>query len=151
MPSTARPNPKPRINSDEELSPIIVWGGGFLLVVAVAGLFWGVWKTQFAAPAGHLFDTPDIEVEAGYCFSVAQMIVPSGAPPGSYFDEATQFWLKRLRDIKADMGPAIAKGRTKMSMDRQAAGAKSNVWLQYAMDQCSIKAINYGASFRSFD
>jgi hypothetical protein len=148
---TVRPNPKPHANPDEELSPVIVWGGGFLLIVAVTGLFWGVWKTQFAAPAGHLFDTPTLAVEAGYCLSVAQMIVPTGAPSGSYFDEAAQFWVQRLRDIKADMGPAIAKGRARMAADKRAAGPKADVWLQYAMDQCSGRAVTYGAHFRSFD
>ncbi|PYF08608.1 hypothetical protein C8J30_11224 [Rhodobacter viridis] len=151
MPTTASKNSKQQINSDEALSPVLVWGGGFALVVLVAVLFWGVWKTQFAAPPGHLFDTPSLDVEAGYCLSVAQSIVPSGAPPGSYFEEAAQFWVKRMRDIKSDMGPAIAQGRAKLAVDKQASGQKASVWLQYAMDLCSRRALNYGAHFRSFD
>ena len=151
MPTTASKTAKPRVNPDEELSPVLVWGGGFALVLLVSGLFWGVWKTQFAAPSGYLFNTPTLAIEAGYCLSVAQAIVPSGAPPGSYFEEAAQFWVKRLRDIEADMGPAIAKGRAKLSVDKQNSGQKSSVWLQYAMDLCSQKAVTYGARFRSFD
>lgn len=151
MPTTARQSSKKHVDPDEQLSPVLVWGGGFALLLLVSGLFWGVWKTQFAAPPGHLFDTPTLEVEAGYCLSVAQSIVPSGAPPGSYFDEAAQFWVKRLKDIKADMGPAIAAGRAQLSGDKRAAGAKSAAWMQYAMDLCSRRAVNYGAHFRSFD
>lgn len=138
-------------NAAEELSPLTVWGGGLAALLAVGVLFWGVWKTQFAAPPGYLFNTPTQAIEAGYCLSVAQMIVPSGAPIGSYFDEAAQFWVKRLRDLKVDMGPAIEAGRTKMSADKRAAGPKANVYLQYAMDQCSNRALTYGAHFRSFD
>ncbi|KQB15120.1 hypothetical protein H9N28_12720 [Rhodobacter capsulatus] len=151
MPTTASKKSKPRVNPEEELSPLLVWGGGSALVLLVAGLFWGVWKSQFAAPSAHLFNTPTQEVEAGYCLTVAQSIVSSGAPPGSYFEEAAQFWVKRLRDIEADMGPAIAKGRAKLSVDKQGSGQKSSVWLQYAMDLCSQKAVTYGARFRSFD
>lgn len=151
MPTTASKKSKPRINPEEELSPLLVWGGGFALLVLVAGLFWGVWKTQFAAPSGYLFNTPTLAVEAGYCLSVAQSIVPSGAPPGSYFEEAAQFWVKRLRDIDAQMGPAIAQGRAKLAVDKQASGGKASVWLQYAMDLCSGRAVTYGAHFRSFD
>ncbi|WP_444454808.1 hypothetical protein ACTTAI_05530 [Rhodobacter capsulatus] len=151
MPTTADKKSKPRVNPDEELSPMLIWGGGFAILVLVTGLFWGVWKTQFAAPPGHLFDTPSLGVEAGYCLSVAQSIVPSGAPPGSYFEEAAQFWVKRLRDIKAEMGPSIAAGRSKLAVDKQSSGQKSSVWLQYAMDLCSRRAVNYGAHFRSFD
>jgi hypothetical protein len=151
MPTTARPNPKAHKDPDEEFSPLALWGGGVALLLVVGGLFWGVWKTQFTAPAKHLFDTPSLAVEAGYCLSVAQMIVPSGAPIASYFDESAQIWLKRLKDLKADMGPSIAKGRAKLSADKQAAGQKSNVWMQYAMDQCSHRAVTFGAHFRSFD
>ena len=120
-------------------------------MLVVVGLFWGVWKTQFAAPSGHLFNTPSHAVEAGYCLTVAQSVVSSGAPPGSYFEEAAQFWVKRLRDIDADMGPAIAQGRSKLSVDKNASGQKALAWLQYAMDLCSQKAVTYGAHFRSFD
>lgn len=142
---------KPRPNPEEELSPLTVWGGGLMLVALVGGLFWGVWKTQFAAPPGYLFGTPTLAIEAGYCLSVAQMIVPSGAPIGSYFDEAAQFWVKRLRDLDADMGKAIEAGRARMSIDKRAAGEKSNVYLQYAMDQCSNRVVTYGGRFRSFE
>ncbi|PTV94473.1 hypothetical protein C8J27_1072 [Rhodobacter aestuarii] len=151
MARVKRPTFKRRINPDEELSPRVIWGGGAVLLIVVAALFWSVWKSQFAAPASYLFNTPTLGAEAGYCLSVAQMIVPSGAPIGSYFDEAAQFWVKRLRDLDEDMGKAIAKGRAKLAIDKQAAREKSDVWFQYAMDQCSLKALNYGAHFRSFD
>ncbi len=142
---------KPRRNPDEELSPLTLWGGGAVLLAMVGLLFWGVWKTQFAAPPGYLFGTRTQAIEAGYCLSVAQLIVPAGAPIGSYFDEAAQFWVGRLRGLKADMGPAIAAGRAKLSTDKAASGPKANVYLQYAMDQCSNRALTYGAHFRSFD
>lgn len=151
MPTTASKKSKPRVNPEEELSPLLVWGGGPALLLLVAGLFWVVWKSQFAAPSAHLFNTPTLAVEAGYCLNVAQSIVSSGAPPGSYFEEAAQFWVKRMRDIEAEMGPAIAQGRAKLAADKQSSGQKSSVWLQHAMDLCSQKAITYGAHFRSFD
>lgn len=142
---------KARTNPDEELSPLALWGGGAFVVVLVAGLFWGVIKTQFAAPPGYLFGTPTQAIEAGYCLSVAQNIVPGGAPIGSYFDEAAQFWIKRLRDLGGPMAPAIAAGRAKLATDKTNAGPKANVWYQFAMDQCSNRALTYGAHFRSFD
>lgn len=145
MPSPARPR------REETLPPVVLFGGRAFLVVLVAGLFWAVWKTQFAAPAGHLFGTPSLGAEAGYCLSVAQEIVPAGAPIGSYFDEAAQFWVKRLRGLETDMASAITQGRAKLARDQVAAGPKSNVWFQYAMDQCSNRALIYGAHFRSFD
>lgn len=138
-------------NDDEALSPLTIWGGGAVVLVVVAGLFWGVSKSQFAAPPGYLFGTPTLEIEAGYCLNVAQGIVHGGAPIGSYFDEAAQFWIKRLRDLQADMAPAIAAGAAKLSADQFAAGPKANVWYQFAMDQCSNRALAYGAHFRSFD
>jgi len=138
-------------NAEEELSPVVTWGGGAIVLFLVAVLFYGVWRSQFAKGPGYLFDTPTQAVEAGYCLSVAQTIVPTGAPIGSYFDEAAQFWVQRLRVLKAEMGPAIAAGRAKLAADKAAAGPKSNVWLQYAMDQCSYRAVNYGMHFRSFD
>lgn len=138
-------------NANEELSPLTLWGGGAALVVLVAGLFWAVIRTQFAAPPGYMFGTRSLAIEAGYCLSVAQGIVAGGAPIGSYFDEAAQFWVKRLRTLGDDMAPAIAAGRAKLATDQMAAGPKSNVWYQYAMDQCSNRALSYGAHFRSFD
>lgn len=138
-------------NADEELSPLTVWGGGTALVVLVAGLFWGVSKSQFAAPPGYLFGTRTLAIEAGYCLSVAQGIVIGGAPIGSYFDESAQFWIKRLRDLGGSMAPAIAAGQAKLSADQRAEGPKANVWYQYAMDQCSNRALAYGAHFRSFE
>lgn len=154
--SVSHPSPRARRkigtrNADEELSPLVVWGGGSALVVLVAGLFWGVTKSQFAAPPGYLFGTRSLAIEAGYCLSVAQGIVIGGAPIGSYFDEAAQFWIKRLRDLGEGMAPAIAAGQAKLSSDQMMAGPKSNVWYQYAMDQCSNRALAYGAHFRSFD
>ncbi|MBZ4023473.1 hypothetical protein CKO11_13510 [Rhodobacter sp. TJ_12] len=151
MARVARPKVSRRVNRDEVFSPLTVWGGGALLLVTVVGLFYAVWKSQFAAPASYLFDTPTPGAEAGYCLSVAQMIVPAGAPIGSYFDEAAQFWIKRLRDLDEDMNTAIVRGRAKLMADKQAAREKSNVWFQFAMDRCSTKALNYGAHFRSFE
>lgn len=165
MPSPARTNapphpaPPPAAGAplrraprrEAPLSPVVLFGGGAFLVLLVGGLFWAVWKTQFAAPPGYLFETPSLAIEAGYCLNVAQMIVPGGAPIGSYFDEAAQFWVKRLRGLNTDMAGAIAQGRTKLARDQMAAGPKANVWFQYAMDQCSNRAVTYGAHFRSFD
>jgi hypothetical protein len=136
---------------DDEFSPWFVWGGGSVLALLLLVLFWQTWKSQFAAPPGYLFGTASQEIEAGYCLTVAQVIVPSGAPIGSYFDEAAQFWVKRLKDLTPDMGPAITAGRAKFGRDKVAAGAKSEFWVQFAMDACSNRALTYGAHFRSFD
>ncbi|MDF2140101.1 hypothetical protein [Paenirhodobacter sp. CAU 1674] len=138
-------------NEEDRLSPRVVWGGGVALAALLAVLFWATWKSQFAAPPGYLFGTATQAVEAGYCLTVAQVIVPSGAPVGSYFDEAAQFWVARLKALTSDMGPAISAGRARFGRDKVAAGAKGDVWAQFAMGECSNRALIYGAHFRSFD
>ena len=141
-----------RHREEEDLPPLLVWGGGLLLLAVVCFLFYAIWRTQFTRSAGYLFDTSSASVEAGYCLNVAQMIVPGGAPIASYFDEAAQFWTARLRKIDPEgMARAIIAGQVKLMADKTAAGPKSNVWFQYAMDQCSNRAVNYGFHFRSFD
>ena len=73
------------------MSPAVAYGLGVLGLLAVAAMFYGVYRSQFAAPPGYLFGTPTQPVEAGYCLIVAQDVIPSGAPIGSYVDEAAQF------------------------------------------------------------
>lgn len=140
-----------RVSPDEELSPLLIWGGGGALLVIVAALFWLVWKSQFAAPPSYLFDTLDPGAEAGYCLSVTQKMVPAGAPHGSYYDEAADFWIRRLRGLDMDMGAAISRGRGKFERDRVAAGPQARDWTIAAMDRCSRRALNYGAHFRSLE
>jgi len=145
MPRTAT-----RRIKDDELSPRVIWGGGLALAVVVPLLFWLVWKSQFAAAPGYLFGTPTLPVEAGYCLAVTHHISPMGVPRGSYFDQAADFWIQRMIGLKSDMAGAIAAGEARLSRDMNAAPTR-NGWLQYAMDQCSYRAVNYGARFRVFD
>lgn len=133
------------------MSPAAAYGLGVLGLLAVAAMFYGVYRSQFAAPPGYLFGTPTQPVEAGYCLIVAQDVIPSGAPIGSYVDEAAQFWIKRLRQLGADMGPAIAKARERLGRDLSASGGDSEIWLRNAMELCSNRAVMYGARFRAFD
>ncbi|SOB92923.1 hypothetical protein [Rhodobacter maris] len=142
---------RPRVNPEEEFSPFLIWGGGAAFAVALAVLFWLLWKSQFTAPVGYLFDTPDLGAEAGYCLSVAQKVVPTGAPEGSFYDEAAQFWIRRLRGLDMDMGAAIARGRGKLARDSAAVGDRAPEWGLAAMERCARRAINYGAHFRAFE
>lgn len=127
------------------------WTIGIAAVVIVAGMFYVLWRGQFAAAPRYLFDTPTQAVEAGYCLAVAQDVVPTGAPIGSYFDEATQFWIKRMRTLNAPMGPSIASGRARLSADVSRSGRSSEDWLETAMTACSNRALMYGGRFKAFD
>lgn len=138
--------------TDEDLPAPLLWAGGGLLVVVVAGLFWAVWKSQFAAPPGYLFDTPTEAIEAGYCLAVAQEYLPAGAPVGSLQDEAAQFWIGRLRRLDVSgMGPAIAAGRGKLGADLRASHGRERAWFDFALDRCTRRAMNYGAHFGSLE
>lgn len=119
--------------------------------VVVAGLFWIVWKSQFAAPPGYLFGTPTQPIEAGYCLAVAQSIYPGGAPSGGFFAEAADFWVHRLRYYGGDLAGAIAAGQAALSRDLSAAQGQDAAWLNSAMEACANRALNYGAHFKSFD
>ncbi|MFD2173665.1 hypothetical protein [Rhodobacter lacus] len=142
---------RPRVNPEEEFSPLLIWGGGVALVAVLGVLFWLLWKSQFTAPVSYLFDTPDPGAEAGYCLTVAQAVVPTGAPEGSLYDEAAQFWIKRLRALDMDMGAAIARGRAKLARDSTAVGDRTPQWRLAAMERCARRALNYGARFRAFE
>lgn len=138
--------------TDEDLPAPLLWTGGGLLVVVVAGLFWAVWESQFAAPPGYLFDAPTEAVEAGYCLAVAQEYLPAGAPVGSLQDEAAQFWIGRLRRLDVSgMGRAIAAGRAKLGADLKASHERDRAWFDYALDRCTRRAMNYGARFGSLE
>jgi len=138
--------------TDEDLPAPLLWGGGAVLAVLVAVLFWAVWKSQFAAPPGYLFDTPTEAVEAGYCLAVAQDYLPAGAPVGSLQDEAAQFWIGRLRQLDVSgMGRAIAAGRAKLGTDLKASHERDRAWFDYALDRCTRRAMNYGARFGSLE
>lgn len=139
-------------HSDDGLSPRAFLGVAGVLALVTAGLFWSVWRGQFTAGPGFLFDTPSRQVEAAYCWNVATGIVPGGAPIASYFDEAARFWVERLRKLDPDnMAHDIAEGHARLMADRAGAREKAGVWFQFAMDQCSHRAVTYGAHFRSFD
>ncbi|MCE5974827.1 hypothetical protein LZA78_15165 [Sinirhodobacter sp. WL0062] len=134
--------------AEDRLPRSLVLGGGTLLVAVVAGLFWLVWKSQFAAPAGYLFDTPTQPVEAGYCLAVAQAVGGGGVPVGGPIAEAQDFWIARLRGYTSDMAPPIAAGQAAMARDL---GQGDRVWLLDAMEACVRRAITYGAHFRTLD
>lgn len=135
----------------EEASPAMWgWRGGALLAAVVLGLFYAVWKGQFAAPPGYLFATPSVAQEAGYCLSVAQDVIPGGAPIGSYVEEAAQFWLGRLRAARdAPMGQTLGAARARLSADIQKSGLSAQDWLQRAMGLCSNRAVMYGMRFQT--
>jgi len=126
----------------------ILGGAGMVLV---ASLFWMVWRSQFAAPAGYLFGTPTQPVEAGYCLAVAQSVYPGGPPTGGYVAEAAQFWIERLRGFDGGMAKAIAAGQARLSRDLMASHGAEAQWLASALEACSRRALNYGARFRAFD
>lgn len=134
--------------AEDRLPRSLVLGGGTLLVAVVAGLFWLVWKSQFAAPAGYLFDTPTQPVEAGYCLAVAQAVGGGGVPVGGPIAEAQDFWIARLRGYTSDMAPPIAAGQAAMARDL---GQGDRVWLLDAMEACMRRAITYGAHFRTLE
>ncbi|PCD77157.1 hypothetical protein [Pseudothioclava arenosa] len=140
---------KVEVRAEGDFPAWLLWGGGAVLVALVAGLFFLTWKSQFAAPPGYLFGTPSLGAEAGYCLAVAQDVSPGGAPSGSYFDEAAQFWLGRLKGYDAPMGEEIAAGRAKLGADLGIFDGPDRVWLRDAMEVCSRRALNYGAKFRS--
>lgn len=117
-----------------------------LAIAGVGGLFVLTWQSQFAAPPGYLFGTVSQSVEAGYCLGVAQEIGTAG-----YVDEAARFWIARLRLYDADMGKAIAAGRAALGRDQSLQEARGVQWLYYALDQCSNRAVTYGARFAAFD
>lgn len=143
--------PRVEVRTEDGFSGWLLWGGGAVLAVLVTGLFYLTWKSQFAAPPGYLFGTPSLGAEAGYCLAVAQDVSPGGAPSGSYFDEAAQFWLGRLTGYDAPMGAAIAAGRAKLGADLGAFDGPDRVWLRDALETCSRRALNYGAKFRSLN
>jgi hypothetical protein len=134
-------------STDQPLSARAVWSLGGLSAAGIAALFFLTWQSQFAAPPGYLFDTPSQPVEAGYCLSVAQEL---GGGGGGYVDEAARFWVARLRGYDADMGRAIADGRAWLGRDQAVQTARGVQWLFYAMDQCSNRAVSYGARFQAF-
>lgn len=136
----------------EEAGPHWLWwlvgiGGVCLLSV----LFFLTWKSQFAAPPGYLFGTPTQAAEAGYCLAVAQDVARGSSLPGSYFDEAAQYWVKRLQGYEVRMGTAISQGRSYLGRDLQQVSGAESAWLRDAMDRCSTRAVNYGAHFRAFN
>jgi len=138
--------------NDDSISTRALWTLGVALAALAVALFWAVWRSQFTASPGYLFDTPTRAVEAGYCLGVATDVVPGGAPIGSYFDEAARFWVSRLREeARGDLARAIAEGRARLMEDRTAARDKADAWLRFAMDRCSDRAVTYGAHFRSFE
>lgn len=135
------------IQSSERPMPVWArWTWALLAACAVVGLFVMTWKSQFAAPPGYLFATPSQPIEAGYCLSVAQEIGSDG-----YVDEAVRFWIARLGSYGADMGRAIAEGRAALGRDQALQEARGVKWLFYALDQCSNRAVTYGAHFESFN
>ncbi|MCT2540096.1 hypothetical protein OE699_04590 [Sedimentimonas flavescens] len=134
--------------SEDRLPRSLVLGGGGLLLAVVAGLFWLVWESQFAAPAGYLFDTPTQPVEAGYCLAVAQAVGAGGVPVGGPISEAQDFWIARLRGYTSDMARPIAAGQAALARDM---AQTDRAWLLDAMEACMRRAITYGAHFRSFD
>lgn len=136
---------------DEHTPFWVVATGSAIGAILVAGLFWMVWKSQFAAPPAYLFNTPTQPVEAGYCLAVAQSIYPGGAPTGGFFAEAADFWVQRLRHYGGDLAGAIAAGQAALSRDLQAAPGPDTEWLNSAMEACARRALNYGAKFRAFE
>ena len=127
------------------------WLLGIGVACLLAVLFFLTWRSQFAAPPGYLFGTPTQAVEAGYCLVVAQDVARGANLPGSYFDEAAQFWVKRLQGYDAPMGAAIAQGRSYLGRDMLASRGPDITWLRAAMDKCSNRALHYGARFRTFE
>ena len=72
--------------------------GWFLVVLGVAGLFWQVSRSGFAAPSGYLYGMADPAGEAAYCLAVAE----------------------RIREITRETGPPRLEG---MSTNRSGSGA----------------------------
>lgn len=135
--------------SEDRLSGWVIWLGGFALCAGIAGAFWFVWKSQFAAPSGFLFGSPTQEIEAGYCLGVAQQVVPGGSPTGGFVSETTDFWIKRLRSYTRDMGPPIAAAQARIARDLQASLGGEREWLEEAMITCTKRAQTYGAKFQT--
>ncbi|HEY0213710.1 MAG TPA: hypothetical protein VGC40_09005 [Paenirhodobacter sp.] len=138
--------------SGEDVMPvwkIWIWGG--VGVAVVLGLFAMVWQSQFAAAQGYLFDTRSPAEESGYCLAVAQDVFSGGPPVGSYVDEASKFWLKRLRSQDAPMGPTIVQARKRLSENLLASTSSNEAWMTNAMDLCSRRAVMYGMKFRAFE
>ncbi|KEP70967.1 hypothetical protein DL1_13835 [Thioclava dalianensis] len=123
---------------------------GALGLSGLAVLFWMTWKSQFAAPAGYLFETPTQPVEAGYCLAVARQVVP-GASYGGYITEAKEFWLQRLLDFSGPLASNIMRGEIALNRHLQAFEGPDRAWLMNAMDSCSHRALTYGARFKSFE
>ncbi|MEX1660686.1 hypothetical protein [uncultured Thioclava sp.] len=120
---------------------------GSLVLVA---LFWMTWKSQFAAPAGYVFETPTQAIEAGYCLTVVRQVAPGGSF-GGYLDEARGFWLQRLRDFGGDLAGNIAQSEALLGRHLAAFPGPDRVWLMDAMDACSNRALIYGVRFRAFE
>ncbi len=152
-PPSARPDAarKRRPTRDEALEPWKIWMWGGLGAAVVLGLFFLVWKSQFATTQGYLFDTPTESQESAYCLAVAQDVFPGGPPVGSYVDEAAKFWLLRLREQGAPMGQTLVQARTRLSGNLRASTSSPEAWLTNAMDICSRRAIMYGMKFRAFE
>ncbi|MFC3058110.1 hypothetical protein [Paenirhodobacter populi] len=145
-PTTARRNP----TRSEGTRPGVIWAWAVAGVILVGGLFYLVWKSQFAAAQSYLFDTGSVAEESGYCLAVAQDVVAGGPPVGSYVDEAAKFWLNRLKATGAPMGPVIVQARKRLAGDLNRRAGSNEDQMAQAMEVCSRRAVMYGMRFRAF-
>ncbi|MBN2741887.1 MAG: hypothetical protein JXR35_13395 [Rhodobacteraceae bacterium] len=113
-------------------------------------LFWMTWKSEIAAPAAHVFQTPSQEVEAAYCLAVVRQIAPGGRF-GGYLDEAQDFWLHRLMNYGGDLAENLTQGEAFLGRHLSTFPGPDRVWLMDAMDACSNRALVYGFRFRAFE
>ncbi|MBK6468865.1 MAG: hypothetical protein IPL38_19015 [Rhodobacter sp.] len=124
--------------------------GWFLVVLGVAGLFWQVSRSGFAAPSGYLYGMADPAGEAAYCLAVAERIreiTRETGPPRleAHVDEQIRFWRSRA-------GGALAKGRAALARDAAAPGVNEGAHLHLAVQDCGLRAIAfYGHRFASME
>lgn len=122
------------------------FAGWAIVTVGVAGLFWMVWRDQFAAPSGHLYGMADAAGEAAYCLAVAERIreITGGRSDPRlerHIDEQIGFWRSRATG-------AIGKGRAALARDSGAPGVNEQAHLHLAVQDCGLRAITfYGHRF----
>ena len=126
------------------------FAGWAIVTVGVAGLFWMVWRDQFAAPSGHLYGMADAAGEAAYCLAVAERIAEitggrADARLRVHLDEQIGFW-------RARAGPRPGLGRAMLGRATAGPGVNEGAHLHLAVQDCALRAISfYGHRFAGFD
>ncbi|MGO4853378.1 hypothetical protein [Phaeovulum sp. W22_SRMD_FR3] len=113
-----------------------------LSCVAVIGL-----SAAAPAQAAFLFKQPSKEWEAAYCSAASARALEIIGP---FADDKLRMFLNEQLVFWRERGSLSQVGQMPLNMDMNRQRDPEAVYIQNTVRDCGLKALHYGASFRSF-